>query len=339
MKLEWFKSIMDHFSEGIVIMDRKRTIHYLNELASSMTHWRVGDTVPHCSYCKIREIAENEERCLLAQENPLPMFQAKMPTYNGGDKSFQMRTTHLRLDGGRYIVLALRNSEGEGEDESNKVRHLLVRETMMAQEAERKRIAMELHDQIGQSIYSIFLGLQSMKHVIQDSRYQQHLDKMEQNLEMTIENVKRLSSELRPAILDNLGLEKALLSTVDIWRDAYQIKFETHFMHMDGLVLPQDVDLHIFRIIQEAVHNAVRHGKPRTVKIQCNVQDHNLYFQVWDDGTGFDPNELAEYSFGLYHMTERMDMIGGELTLFSQNGGPTRVEGVVPLPHAQENSR
>lgn len=331
MNVEWFKTILDHLSEGIVIMDRKRKIHYINELGARMTKWSVGDTVPHCSYCQIREIAPDEERCLLAQENPLPVFQANMPTYQGIDKSFQMRTTQLRLDGERYIVLSLRSPEWEEEDGSKKVRHLLVRESMMAQEAERKRIAMELHDQIGQSIYSIFLGLQTMKHFVTDARYQRHLQNMEHHLESTLDNVKRLSSELRPAILDNLGLEKALSSIVDVWRETYQVHFETSFHHMDGVQLPHDVDLHVFRIIQEAVRNAVRHGNPNSIKIQCSIQDHNLYFQVSDDGTGFDPNQVVEGSFGLYHMMERVDMMGGELKLYSRIGGPTRVEGVVPL--------
>ncbi|MGD8192357.1 histidine kinase [Brevibacillus ginsengisoli] len=338
MKLEWYKSIMDHLSEGIVIMDDKRTIHYLNESASEMTSWRIGETVPHCSYCKIRGITEGVQRCLLSQENPLPIFQSNMPTYNGDIKNFHMRTTHLRLDGADYIVLALRNSEQEEEEGSRKVKNLLVRETMMAQEAERKRIAMELHDQIGQSIYSIFLGLQSMKHVVTDSRYQKHLGKMELNLENTLENVKRLSTELRPAILDHLGLEKAISSMVDIWQDAYPVIFETHVINVDRLKLPKDANLHIFRIIQEAVHNAVRHGKPRTIKIHCSIENDNLFFQVTDDGIGYDPNGLLENSFGMYHMMERIDMIGGKLTLFSQIGGPTRVEGVVPLPQPQENS-
>lgn len=331
MKLKWFKTMMDHLSEGVVMMDKERTIKYINNLGLEMTGWKVGGRVPYCSYCQLREVKNGEERCLLVQEDPLPVFQAHMPTYKGLKESFQMSTSSIDIEGERMVLLILRNPKWTFEEHDHKVRELLMQETMIAQEAERKRIAMELHDHIGQSVFSVFLGLQGFKQYLYDDRHKQHLYKMEKLLHDTIEDLKILTKDLCPSILDHLGIEKALRSAIKDWMENYEIEIEGDFIDITDDTLSREKSLQLFRVIQESVHNAVRHGKATRVKIFLQNEKRKLYFKVVDNGNGFDIEEARERGVGLYHMIERIEMVGGEIKWFSCMGGPTRVEGYIPI--------
>lgn len=331
MKLEWFKEMIDHLSEGVVMMDKERIIKYINNLGKEMTGWKVGGRVPYCSYCQLREVKPREERCLLVQEDPLPVFQAHMPTYKGLKESFQMSTSSIDIDGERMVLLILRNPKWTFEEHDHKVRQLLIQETMIAQEAERKRIAMELHDHIGQSVFSVFLGLQGFKQYLYDDRHKQHLYKMEKLLQDTIEDLKKLTKDLCPSILDHLGIEKALRSAIKDWIENYEIDIEGKFLNIKDESLSREKSLQLFRVIQESVHNAVRHGKATKVEVFLQEEQGKLYFKVVDNGIGFDIEEAREQGVGLYHMIERIEMVGGDIKCFSKPGGPTRVEGFIPI--------
>lgn len=331
LKLEWFKQILDDLSEGVVIIDDHRVIHYYNTLAKEMTGWELGDVVPYCSYCKMREVAPNEERCILAHEDPLPSFQAHMPTYKGKkETSFEMSTTKITLDGLNYMVLILRNPKWTSEKEQLKIKKLLIRDTIATQERERKAIAMELHDDISQGVYSAFLGLQGVKHHITDENYKNHFSKIESTLEKTLDNIQRQTKQLRPQAIDQFGLKATLESTIEDWKRFYKVKFTLKYDVHENL-LSKDIELQLFRLVQEAVTNAIRHGKAREITIKFYESENQIIFQIIDDGQGFDVSITKFKGLGLYHMKERMAMISGEVNWDSKIGGPTKVEGYVEL--------
>lgn len=327
----WFKPLMDMLPVGVVIMSEQRVIYYLNHKASEMTDWQAGETLPHCLYCQARELAGEDEQCILAMDDPLPIFQTKLPVRQGNYQVFDVRTAKTKLaDGHTYMIMLFYQPISTTEAEQLKVEQLLVRETMRAQEVERKRIAMELHDHIAQSVYSIFLGVQGIKNHLADDKYETHLQKMEQSLEHTMNDIKHLSKELRPQALDSLGIQKALEIAVEEWKETYRIDFELICENFNKELL-QDTQLQIFRVVQEAVHNAVRHGRAKLIKIHLFSYDQRFYFHVIDNGSGFDPRTLRNTGLGLFHMKERMSMVQGDVKWHSQMGGPTTIEGYVPL--------
>ena len=337
MDVEWFKQAFEHMLEGLIIMDRTRTITYMNPLAHQMTGWELGEPVPYCSYCQIRCVKEDEERCILANPDPLPAFQATMPTYKGINESFEMNLSPFFIKDQKYWVLVLRNPKWTTEKQQLKIKQLLIHDTMSAQEAERMRIARELHDHIGQTVYSVFLGLQSMKSYIKDEDFKVHLNKMEDGLEKTLEDIKRLSKELHPSTLEHLGLETALRRAAKDWSLMYGIEC-TADIDLAGIPISKEYSFHIFRIIQEAVQNAVRHGHPEFVSIQVKVRENQLQFEIFDNGIGFDVKNMQSKGLGRYHMIERTHMIGGEIQWISEKGKFTIVEGYVPLGEI-ENER
>ncbi|WP_071396259.1 sensor histidine kinase [Bacillus tuaregi] len=337
MKDKDFKKLVSELSEGIVIMDSNRRIIYINEQSLRITGWQVGESVPYCSYCQLRQVDEDEERCILANENPLASFRSHMPNYVNTETDFEMSMKKHELDGQVYQVLMIKNPSHNNHDETVKMQELLIQETMLAQESERKRIAMELHDHIGQSVYSIYLGLDGIKRHVQDPEYHEKLEKMNVMMEQTLHCLKRLTKELRPRLFDNLGFETALRSAVEDWQHLYKADFSLTMNIPHDLKLEKEEGLHIFRIIQEAVNNAIRHGKATKIKIEIYTIDQVLYFQISDNGLGFDLDSINGNGVGLKHMKERVKMFNGDIKWISQNGQSTRIEGYITIEKGEEH--
>lgn len=323
-------AIIDYLPEGIILMDKERVIHYLNDQAGKMTGWQPGDTVPYCTYCQQREISQHEERCILSVEESIPFFHSHMPVYKGLEE-FEMSLTRMELEGELFFLLRITIPVQDENRERAKFNELLVQETMLAQEAERKKIARELHDHIGQSVYSIFLGLEVTKQAIGDGKYQSHVDNMLNLMEKTLSDIKHLTKSLRPEIVYHLGLKKSLRDAVRDWMKLYQIDIILE-MNIDEVEeFDPEKELHLFRVIQESVSNAVRHGKASTIEIHLNSHYQYIFFHVKDDGCGFKPDERHPKGLGLKHVYERCKILGGDIRWLSKTGGPTRVEGFVSI--------
>lgn len=331
MKNQDFKKLVTEFAEGIVIMDDTRKITYINNKAFQITGWQEDEHVSYCSYCQLRQVSENEERCILANENPLSSFRSHIPNYVDTETDFEMSMNTFKVEGHTYRVLLIKNPSINNQDEKVKMQELLIHDTMLAQENERKRIAMELHDHIGQSIYSIYLGLDALKRHVQDPEYHERLEKMNSAMEDTLLSLKRLTKELHPRLFDNLGFETALKSSVEDWRKLYKINFSLNIHIHDDIKFDKEEGLHLYRIIQEAVNNAIQHGKATHIKIEIYTVEHEVYFQITDNGTGFDIQSALRNGLGLKHMMERVKMFDGDIKWISQKGGPSRVEGYIEI--------
>lgn len=332
MKTTFFKAVIEKLSEGIIIMDEDRNIIFMNEQAELITGWEYGQRVPYCSYCQMRFVGPGEERCILATENSLPSFRSYMLTGINEDTEFEMTLDKITIDGTVFQVLIIRDPNLKRQEKTIRTQELLIHETMLAQENERKRIARELHDHIGQNIYSIFLGLDSMKHHVKQPEYYERLEKLTDVMEKTLNCLKRLTKDIHPRIFDSLDFETGLSSALKDWEQLYelQITFETDFEK--GTHINKEASLHLYRIMQEAVHNAKKHGNATVVNItMCTVPDRRLRFIVKDNGVGFDTKKINPHGLGLKHMRERVKMLQGDIQYTSQIGGPTIIEGYISL--------
>lgn len=331
MKDEYFKKVVEECAEGIVIMDEFRTVHYINKKAHQITGWKVGESVPYCSYCQLREVSEHEERCILANDNALPSFRSHMPNYVDSETDFEMSMNKIEMESGTYRVLLIRNPSQMNQVEKVKTQELLIHETMLAQESERKRIARELHDHIGQSVYSIYLGLDGIKRHVDSPEYAERLEKMNVVMEDTLQCLKRLTKELRPQLYDNLGFESALRSSVDDWCSLYDIQCSLNIHLPNDLKFENEEGLHLYRIIQEAVNNAVRHGKATAIIIDIYKVDDEVYFQISNNGLKFNIDRLTGTGLGVKHMKERVNMLNGDIKWISKEEGANRVEGYITI--------
>lgn len=204
-------------------------------------------------------------------------------------------------------------------------------------EAERQRLSRELHDQIGQDLVALSLELRSLKQKVRDDS--QAVLQLEQLQEMVSHLDRRIHDfawELRPLILDDLGLKIALATLVEKWSLKNGVTASFHCSGVDPLELPVNVESGLYRIIQEALTNISKHAMANTVTVAIQLKSGLLSVVVRDDGRGFDVGIAGKLtsssrSFGLLGMLERAEMIGGTLKISSEQDSGTTIKVSVPL--------
>lgn len=339
LSLTAFKEMMNQLPNGIIVMDHNREIHYINDTAREDTGWGIGETVPYCSYCRGRMVEEEGERCILTIEQPVPFFKSEMAVYSSKLEEFEMSLHRIFLDDAEFHLLMLRRPVLGENQEGGYCSRLIIQETMHAQEMERRRIARELHDYVGQSIYSIFLGLEGIRHSLRDDTHETHLTKMIGVMEKTLHDIKRLCKDLRPETGCHLGIIHALKEAVHDWESLYQIDIQLRIHMEEKEKYDHDKEIHLFRVIQEAVNNAVRHGGATHIVIEMISREGMVFFKIVDNGKGFRETDNLNKGLGLKHMYERCSMLGGKIHWLTDRNHATVVEGFVSLVQKEEENR
>jgi signal transduction histidine kinase len=206
-------------------------------------------------------------------------------------------------------------------------------QVLTAQEEERKRIARELHDDTAQALTSVLVRLRLMERSLGDERLQKGLTELRALTGATLEGVRRLAIDLRPPMLDDLGLEAALQSLVQDFSQRWPIKATFASSRLGRL--PVEAELVLYRIVQEALSNVAKHANASTVLVRLTRRGQTLRLLVEDDGCGFDveaTKHSRESGLGLFGMEERLALVGGTLWVNSAVGGGTRVSAEVRMP-------
>ncbi|MGE3807132.1 MAG: PAS domain S-box protein [Gemmataceae bacterium] len=212
----------------------------------------------------------------------------------------------------------------------------LTRQLMTAQETERRHLARELHDEIGQILTAININLQQVKGKCEP----QVLPRVEESMAIVtqaIQQVRDMSLNLRPAMLDDFGLEAALRWYLERQQERGQcdVRFESR---TSGGDLPSDVKNACFRVTQEALTNVFRHAQATKVLVTLREADDAVILSIRDNGVGFDQSRVDAsamgVSFGLRGMQERVELLGGEFCLESSPGHGTCIQVALPLPAA-----
>ncbi len=221
-------------------------------------------------------------------------------------------------------------------EDNGRARRELLAAVIAAQEAERARVSRDLHDDIGQALTSVLLGLRLMEDDLlgdnAGAESNQHVGEIRQLIADALRRTRALAFELRPTVLDDVGLAPALSRlvtdvgertglTVDVVVDSPPEQHE----------VPADVATVVYRVVQEALTNIVRHARARNASVAVTVAGGRLRALIEDDGVGFDPAQPAGGHLGLRGMTERAEIAGGTVRVVSAPGGGTTVVLEVPL--------
>lgn len=241
---------------------------------------------------------------------------------------------------------AERKQAEEALQHANEQLHVLSGRLFQIQEDERRHLARELHDHIGQALTAAKIDLQAAQGSVAGTALGGRLNEGVGRLEHLLQQVRQLSIELRPPLLDDLGLVPALRSYLD--QQAQRAGFRAEFVADPALGrVEPELETACFRVAQEALTNVVRHARARTVRVELHRAPEALHLLVRDDGIGFElagaqgRAERGE-SLGLMGMRERVALLGGELDVRSEPGHGTEVHAffpVAPRAAAQEEPR
>ncbi len=212
----------------------------------------------------------------------------------------------------------------------------LSRLILQAQEEERYRLARELHDEAAQALTSLLVRLRLLERAQDPAEAQKRVQELRELTAQALEEVRRVALDLRPTILDDLGLAPALEWRVDEFNrlDGIQAHFASAGMDRR---LPRPVELTLYRVGQEALSNVGRHAAATEVRVRLVRHADAVQLEVADNGCGFDPNLSADpgrRSLGLLGMRERMGMIGGTLEVITAPAAGTRIMAVAPIAEA-----
>jgi signal transduction histidine kinase len=211
----------------------------------------------------------------------------------------------------------------------------LLRKIISAQEEERKRIARELHDEISQTLTALLIALEAVREVSSPKAVEEKTGTIRGLALRAIDSIHRMIFDLRPAVLDDLGLSAAIK-----WYAEERLKPLGINVHFEGDIfevrLPTQIETALFRVAQETITNIAKHSEAENVIINLELGDSLITLEIEDDGKGFDIEGISDIKvgsrgLGLLGMKERALLLEGTLEVQSHPGSGTRVVVTVPL--------
>jgi len=344
-----YRTLLENAPEAILVHQDARWI-FANRAALKLLHAERADQlidrgtldIVHPDYrAVVRERIERE----FATGEPAPPLQQQFIALDGTVLDVEVVGIPITLagrPGGQIIVQdmterrvaeqAVRERQAEAQHSRERMEALSQR-LLKALENERRLIARELHDQIGQALTAVKLNLESLRGGTRAKAFP--LDESVEIVEQLMEAVRSLSLELRPSVLDDLGLAAALRWYADRQgrRAGFAIRVRTD---LPAERLASDLETACFRVAQEAITNVARHAAAKRVAVDVRAEDGTLDLTVRDDGSGFDVvavrrGTTADGSIGLDGMEERVRLLGGDFRIDSHPGTGTTVWARFPL--------
>ena len=215
-------------------------------------------------------------------------------------------------------------------DLSRRVARETVQRIVEAQELERRRLSHELHDETGQALTSILLGLKTLEEARGQDEFSTAVGQLRELVVATLQDVRRLAVELRPKALDDFGLAPALERLTETFAEQTGIAVELE-SRLPGARLPSEVETVLYRVVQEALTNVVKHARAERVSILLRERDGRVAAVIEDDGRGFSPEAETGEGLGLVGMRERVALVDGRLDVESAAGSGTTIVVEVPL--------
>jgi len=218
------------------------------------------------------------------------------------------------------------------------LRQRLMQKVINTQEDERKRISRDIHDHLGQEMTALKLQLQLFREQLgRDSKLTERFDKVMETAENLDSTIDFIAWELRPAALEELGLEAALNNYVKHWSKQYKANAEVHAAVSSETRLSLAIEVNLYRIVQEALNNIYKHAKASNVSVSLQKPEDKIVLIIEDDGVGFDIEENAYKAegLGLIGMGERAALVNGEIEIESAIGSGTTIYVRVPASYEE----
>lgn len=306
----------------------------------------------HVSFRPTIVRAPDETRAVLVVSDVtlLQLAQEALHTLNAGLESRVRARTRDLADANRDLkneVVRRESAEMALRASSNELA-LLSEQLMNAQENERKRIARELHDTVGQALSAIKYGLERAEVLVRQGRFDDSRPALERavaGVQSTIDEIRSIAMNLRPSLLDDLGAVSAVTWFCREFIESYPFIELAARINLDDSDIPRRLSTAVFRSVQELLNNVARHAKAQQVRVTLEGQGNLLVLEVSDDGIGFDPGDAVvplRHGHGIRNVRERAEMTGGRFTVApppSGSGTLARIEWVLGADEITEEGR
>ena len=333
-----YRILFDQMNEGAVTLTRDGTIAYCNRRFADIVRMPLGRVIG----ASLRQFVPPAEQ---------PAFDALVAA---GHRENRRADTTLRADGGALVPVSVSIAplqlEGSADvigvigvvtdiserERAEELRNRLIQQAVTAQEEERRRIARELHDEAGQSLTALLVGLRT----IEESRTVTEAAELAQRLRgiaaQTLEEVGRLSRGLHPSILDEVGLAAAVTRHAREFAELHGVAVDVRVEGLKTEPLPPALQATVYRILQEALTNVAKHADARSVSVRLVRHEAAVELRVQDDGAGFDPAvgsdaAAGDRHLGLQVMRERAALLGGSVKVESRPGAGSTNTARFPL--------
>ncbi len=267
-------------------------------------------------------------------------------TKKNGDLIYVNIVTHDIYYEGRPTRLVLANEVTEQYLAEEKLKasyesiRSLTEHLQNIREEERLHIAREIHDELGQLLTVLKMDVAWLNKKINPEPGPVY-DKLKDLLALidtTVKTVRRIASELRPSLLDDLGLEAAMEWHLEEFERRSGIEQHLTIEDETAATLPDSLKIGLFRILQESLTNVARHSGAKSVHVNLHQADKKLILTITDDGSGFDPEQANKKTLGLLGMKERTLVMGGEYSITGEPGTGTTVRVEVPIPATESEN-
>lgn len=342
-KISWretqtmLESIYTSVSDAIMIVDPSGLVIGANPALEKLSGWSSQELIGHkhiCEICIGMATCSDDVTCTecFFKQSQMPSFEMKIRTKEGSEFPIAASSTRLPSENGGAMVLILRDMTIQHHTERQRNRQKLTNYVIHAQEEERKRISRELHDGVGQAMYSILVGLNVVGRLDLDEQVKNLLTDVQEMTARAMEEVKRMAVELRPSALDDLGLLPAIRSYLKRYEQTFGI--EATIQHIGAKRRYSNAEeTALYRILQEAMTNAAKYADANLIRVTLEDEGDRLTLTVTDDGKGFDPEKIKSQGtgLGLYGMRERTLLLGGTVEIRSRMGEGTLIRATIPI--------
>jgi PAS domain S-box-containing protein len=333
-----YRMLIESMNEGALILTPKKTILYANQCFAKMVR------------CPLEQVMGSSLRRFLSAEDRTTLRPLLLRADKSGTKALALL---IAGDGSRLPVqISMRPQGGNGFNgatvamvvtdmtESRRTEELLralTHRLVQVQEDERERVAFELHDNITQLICAVVFRSQALLDALpaHDGPSRKKALQLRDMLGAIADEVARISHNLGPSLLDHVGLVAVLRDARTEFADRTGVSVKLTCMHFAAR-LPEDAELAIYRILQEALRNVEKHANARRVTVSLRQRGAFVQLVINDDGIGFDQDDaparrIDKGGLGLLSMRERANFVGGTLKIKSVRRAGTEIEALIPI--------
>lgn len=334
-----YRMLIESMNEGALTLTSDKTILYANQHFANMVKCPLEQVIGN----SFRRFLSVEDRTVLRPlmkrvGNSGSKMQVLLNVCDGSKIPAQISIRPLARRGFNHATIGMVVTDMTEARRTEELLRALTHRVVQVQEVERERVALELHDGITQLLCAILFYSQALKDglSVRDGSLKEKAIKLREMAGKTAEEVERISRNLHPSVLEQLGLAAALRDTSAEFANRTGIRVK-----LDGVVLTArlsaDAELALYRILQQALRNIEKHARANLVTVQLTKRADTILLTIQDDGMGFDPSnppvgQKGKRGLGLLGMRERAVSAGGTLKIKSVRHAGTEIEVRIPVP-------